>query len=201
MTISPTLGLTRTDRIVLRILQIGGWAGAALTAIGGLFTTVMHAMGGGAARLTTQATVPPSGGSVDVLSMQTVESVLRVEGQPAHLTAAMVAALGVRAAGLALVLIGIALLAGRLLRGRALLQAAQVPLGLVLVGVAGAPVVADALEGWVSMATWDAMGNASGFGAVAAFSPMAIFLGLAVGALMIVFRIAGRLEQDAQGLV
>jgi hypothetical protein len=202
MTTTTDLGLSRTDRLVLRILQIVGWAGVALTVVSGALTAVLHAMtGGGAAPLTVQATVPPPGGSIDVMSPQVLQGVLWVDGQPPHLTAAMLGALVVRSFGLGLALAGMALLAGRLLRGRALLQAAQLPLGLVLVGVAAAPLAADALEGWVSMATWDAMGNAAGYGAVAVLDPLAIYLGLGVAALMIVFRIAGRLEHDAQGLV
>jgi hypothetical protein len=198
--------LSRTDRAVLRLVQIAAWIGAALTAV----TTALNAtlpllQGMGAAPLLVQPELPePLAGPTEgiaVVSTQSLDTVVFLTGQPTHLTLAMVAALVARSAGVALVLVGIAMLAGRLLRGRAFLQAAQLPLALVLIGAAAGPIVADALEGWVSMGTWQAMGTPAGYGAVAAFNPAAIFFGLVVAALMTVFRVADRAERDADGLV
>lgn len=202
MSASTELGLRPTDVVVLRIVQIAAWLGAAITAVVASISALMHATSGvGAATLGVDATLPAVEGGVTVAQEQWVWATLLVDGQPPLLTALMILALLMRSAGTVLVLLGIALLAGRILRGRPFARAAGMPLGLVLIGVAGASTIADALEGFVSMATWDAMGNPSGFGAVSTFSPMPIYLGLVIAALMITFRIAGRMQRDTEGLV
>jgi hypothetical protein len=206
MSIQTSRPLSGTDRAVLRLVQLSAWVAAGFTALSAALSAVLSTLQGmGAAPLLVQPEIPePSEGAtegISVVGTQALDTVVYLTGQPMHLTVAMIAALAVRSAGLALVLIGIALLAGRLLRGRAFLQAAQRPLALVLIGAAAGPIVADALEGLVSMGTWDAMGTPSIYGAVAAFNPMAIFFGLVVAALMVVFRIADRAERDADGLV
>lgn len=202
MTATSALGLRRTDVVVLRVVQIAAWLGAAITAIGTAITAWMHATSGvGAAQLGVGASLPAIDGDTTVADQQWLVGVLLVDGQPPLLSAAMIVALLVRGAGTVLVLLGIGLLAGRVLRGRPFARAAGTPLGLVLVGVAGGSTIGDALEGWASMATWEAMGTPSGYGAVTAFSPMPIYLGLVVAALMITFRIADRMQRDTEGLV
>jgi hypothetical protein len=202
MAVTTALGLRRTDVVVLRIVQVVAWIGAAITAVTAALTAAMQATSGvGAAPLGVAAGLPAVEGGVTVAEEQWLWGTLLVDGQPPLLAAMMIGALLVRSAGTVLVLLGIALLAGRMLRGRPLARAAVMPLGLVLIGVAGASTVADALEGWVSMATWEAMGTPSDFGAVSTFSPMPIYLGLVVAALMITFRIAGRMQRETEGLV
>ncbi|MFJ6114315.1 hypothetical protein ACIQC8_09420 [Agrococcus sediminis] len=203
MSITQT-DLTRTDRVLLRVVQIGAWLGIALQLVSGVMMQILNALNGFTAApllLPVQPPVGDSGSTMAVVASQLVDVTVFVEGQPPALTAMMVGASIARTLGIVLVLLGVALLAGRMLRGRAFTQSAMLPLGLVLIGVAAGPTIADALEGMVSMATVDALGFPDGVGAVSVFNPGAIFVGLVVAALMVAFRIAGRLERETQGLV
>lgn len=201
MTTSQT-SLTRTDRAVLRTVRIAAWLGIALQLVTGVLLQVINALNGfTAAPLLLPVQPPASSTGLSVVSSQLVDATVLVDGQEPWLTAMMVGATFARSTGIALVLLGVALLAGRMLRGRAFTQSAMAPLGLVLVGTAAGPTIADALEGLVSMATVEALGFPDGVGAVAAFNPGALFLGLVVAALMIAFRIAGRIERETEGLV
>lgn len=194
--------LTRTDRVVLRIVQISAWVGVAITAFSATATTVLYALNGiTGAPLMVQVSTSASRGDLSVGGDQWVQAVLFVQGQAPALTGAMMAALILRNLGTVLVLLGLAILAGRMLRGRGFAAAAGMPLGLVLVGVALAPIAADALEAWVSRATWDALGNPASHGAVAGFGPGPLFLGVVVVAVMILFRVGARMQRETEGLV
>ncbi|GEK81148.1 hypothetical protein ABA31_24990 [Agrococcus baldri] len=193
--------LRRSDRVVLRVLQILAWVGAAVTLVSGAASALLPLLQGMAAvPLTVEASLPETTGVI-AQSPQWLQASVWIDGQQPVVTALVIAALLVRVAATAVVLMGIALLAGRMLRGRAFADAASAPLGLVLVGVAAGPILGDALEGWASMLAWEAMGTPSGFGSVMAFSPTAILFGLVVVAVMILFRVASRVQRDADGLV
>src|SRR5690606_27028054 len=175
MTTEPPL-LTRTDGVVLRVVQVLAWVGAAGTLLSGALSAALPLLQGMAAvPLTVDATLPATNGALTVQSPQLVQASVWIDGQPSLVTALVAIALLARVVATALILVGIALLAGRMARGRAFVDSAALPLGLVLVGVAAGPILGDGLEGWASMLAWEAMGSPSGYGAVMAFSPSAIF--------------------------
>jgi hypothetical protein len=203
MTHTIATDLTRTDRAVLRTVQLGAWVGLAAAAALGTAGAISAVAGGlTAVRLAIYAAPPPTD-SLTVVSgvLHRMEADVFVERVPPLVAGMAVAADLVRAIGMVLILLGIAMLASRMLRGLPFAGAAGTPLGLVLIGVAAGPTLADALDGWVSMGTFEAMGTPDGYAAVYGFDLAPIFLGMVVAALMIAFRIADRMQRETEGLV
>lgn len=187
-------------RAVLIAIVVAGCALGLVQLVLGGYSQIYWALSGTiGVPVVFDAPMPATGGATVAGDTVMVEAVVPIVGAPAGIAALVIGGRAIAALGILLVLLGVVLAALAQLRGRGFAASARRALGWIVIGVACTAALAPALDSWASMLGAELLGNPTMARAIA--DPYGLFLLLVMLGLMAVFRIAGRMQRDTEGLV
>ena len=190
----------KSERTLLRVLQVFGYLGIAAIAISTVFAALIPAFTQGVpAHLTLNA--PDIMNEVPHASAEQWDGTVVVESAPRYLLALFLAGALLSGGGIVLALLAVTRIASRMLRGDTFAARAKHAFMWAAVGIALAFIGNQLLPAVISMAAWDHLGNPESFGAIAEMNFWPLFFIAALGAASIAFRTGQDAKDDSEGLV
>lgn len=195
-----TDSLTRSERSLLRILQVFAYLGIAATAISTLASALVSVISRGVPATMTL-------NNPDLLSdalhatAESWQGTVFLESAPWHLPVLFLLSVALSGGGIVVALFAVADIASRMLRGDTFASRAKHAFILAALGVSIAFVGNQLLPAVISMAAWTHLGSPAPLGALAEFNFWPLFLIAALGAASIAFRAGQVAKEDNEGLV
>lgn len=192
--------VTKSERTLLRVLQVFGYLGMATVALSTVLSAAIPAITQGVPVPLT-LNDPGITNEVPGASAERWDGTVTVEAAPWYLLALLLTSALLSGGGIILALFAVTRIAARMLRGDTFAARAKNAFMWAAIGIALAFIGNQLVPAVMSMMAWDHLGNPASFGAVAEINFWPLFFIAALGAASVAFRTGQSAKDDSEGLV